>query len=190
MRICIISGSARENNNSIRVALAIKNLLDNAHIVHIIDFKEYDIPLIAQGGLKKDALSSFQKNLIDKIAEAHIVIIISPEYNWSSTPELLNMFDLFAVRDFQQIFNNKVFAFAGVSTGKGGKMPCLQLMQVTNKVISFANYHSIVSAKIFESHFTKEALDESGVSLGNEMYDKGLKSFIDYTIYIAERWFK
>lgn len=190
MRVTILSGSARSNNNTIRVAEAIKKLLEPYHAVNIVDFLEYDIPLIAQGGLNPNALSSFQKNLIEKLNEAHIVIFISPEYNWSTTPEILNMLHLLPELPLSNLFNNKVYAFVGVSTGRGGKAPAIHLMQIVNKLISFSNYDSIVSARIFESHDTKAVLDINGNSMGNETYNKGLKDFCAYTIRIAERWFK
>lgn len=191
MKIAIISGSARKENNTLRVGKAIAHLLENAgHQTHIIDFVNYDIPLMAQGGLKADALTTFQKELIEVMDEANVHIIISPEYNWSTTPEILNMLHYLPNKPFQHLFSNKVFAFVGVSTGKGGKAPALHLMQILNKLISFGNNESVVSARIFESHFTKEVLDADGNSLGNTLYDDGLKAFCNYTMAIANRWFK
>lgn len=189
MQICIISGSARANNNTHRVSLAIELLLNANHEISVIDFKEFDIPSLAQGGLKTNALTPFQQNLIDSLFKAEVVIMVSPEYNWSATPEILNMLNLVPNKPFDQIFNNKVFAFVGVSTGKGGKVPALQMMQIVNKLISFSNNDSIVSSRIFEAHFVKEVLNENGESLGNPMFDKGLNDFCDYTIGIANRWF-
>ncbi|MFY8108169.1 MAG: NAD(P)H-dependent oxidoreductase [Bacteroidia bacterium] len=189
MQICIISGSARANNNTHRVSLAIELLLKANHEISVIDFKEFDIPSLAQGGLKTNALTPFQQNLIDSLFKAEVVIMVSPEYNWSATPEILNMLNLVPNKPFDQIFNNKVFAFVGVSTGKGGKVPALQMMQIVNKLISFSNNDSIVSSRIFEAHFVKEVLNENGESLGNPMFDKGLNDFCDYTIRIANRWF-
>ncbi len=189
MQICIISGSARANNNTHRVSLAIELLLKANHEISVIDFKEFDIPSLAQGGLKTNALTQFQQNLIDSLFKAEVVVMVSPEYNWSATPEILNMLNLVPNKPFDQIFNNKVFAFVGVSTGKGGKVPALQMMQIVNKLISFSNNDSIVSSRIFEAHFVKEVLNESGESLGNPMFDKGLNDFCDYTIRIANRWF-
>ncbi len=189
MQICIISGSARANNNTHRVSLAIELLLKANHEISVIDFKEFDIPSLAQGGLKTNALTPFQQNLIDSLFKAEVVIMVSPEYNWSATPEILNMLNLVPNKPFDQIFNNKVFAFVGVSTGKGGKVPALQMMQIVNKLISFSNNDSIVSSRIFEAHFVKEVLNETGESLGNLMFDKGLNDFCDYTIRIANRWF-
>jgi chromate reductase, NAD(P)H dehydrogenase (quinone) len=190
MRIAIISGSARTNNNTLRVAKAIEKLMEVNHRTTVIDFQAYDIPLLAQGGLNPNDLSEFQKKLIKAVEEAHVVIMISPEYNWSTTPEILNMLHYLPNKPFQNIFNHKVFAFVGVSTGKGGKAPALHLMQILHKLIGFGNLDSMVSSKIFESHYTKEVLNDAGESLGNEMYNLGLKDFTDYTLRMAQRWFK
>ncbi|MCX6186996.1 MAG: NAD(P)H-dependent oxidoreductase [Bacteroidetes bacterium] len=189
MKIAILSGSARTNNNTLRVAKALSNELSTLHDVSIVDFVNYDIPLMVQGSLNKEALSEFQKLLVQTIDEAQVIITLSPEYNWSITPELLNMYHALGVKDFAHLFHNKVFAFVGVSAGRGGKAPCLQMMQICNKVVSFTGGMSVVSAKIFESHETKNVLDEHGNSTGNAIYDKGLQDFTNYTMAVADKWF-
>jgi len=191
MNVAIISGSARANNNTLRVAKAIQLHLTNLnHLSSVVDFTFYDLPLINQGKVNQNNLTTFQENLITSWRNADLVITISPEYNWSVTPELLNMYNAVGVKDFIDLFNEKTFAFVGVSSGKGGKMPCLQLLQVVGKLVSFSNSYSFISPKIFESHFTKDVLDENGNSLGNEMFDKGLLDFISYNLEVAERWRK
>lgn len=190
MNIIIISGSARKENNTLRVAKAMEKYLGQSHQTHIIDFVEFDIPLMAQGGLNPNELTPFQENLIRQMELAHLVILVSPEYNWSTTPEILNMLHYLPNKPFQNLFENKVFSFVGVSTGKGGKAPAIHLMQIVNKLISFGQHQSIVSPKIFESHFTKEVLNANGESLGNLQYDAHLEGFCEYTLKIAGRWFK
>lgn len=190
MNICIISGSARLNNNTIRVGKALQRLLKSTHNISLIDFQQYDIPLINQGNINTDALTSFQKQLLGSMQEAQVIIIISPEYNYTTTPEILNMLHRLGDRNFKYLFDNKVFAFAGVSTGKGGKTPALHLTSILNKIISYLNLDSFVSARFFESHFTKEVLDEEGNSKGNEIYDAGLNDFVSYTLRMAQRWEK
>ena len=190
MNITILSGSARANNNTLRVAKALKRIASESHQVNIVDFQEYDIPLMAQGTLNPDQLTKFQQELINSLAGAQLIIVISPEYNWSTTPELLNMLHLLPNKPFMHLFDNKVFSFVGVSTGKGGKAPALHLMQILNKIISFANLESIIAAKIFESHYTKETLDANGENLGNEAYESGRQSYLDYTIEVSKRWHK
>jgi chromate reductase, NAD(P)H dehydrogenase (quinone) len=189
MNVTIISGSARANNNTIRVGKALRHRLQYAgHQVQLIDFQQYDIPLINQGPVDPSLYTPFQQNLADAMTEAAAVIIITPEYNWSTTPEILNFLHRMGDHQFKALFDNKVFATLGVSTGRGGKAPALHINTILSKIIGFLNLTSVVSAKIFESHFTKEVLDENGASLGNEVYDTGLDDFISYTVRIAEHW--
>jgi chromate reductase len=189
MNICIISGSARTNNNTIRVAKAIKR--QHQHQAVIVDFQQYDIPLMVHGDINEAALTPFQQQLCNAMIAADLIYVISPEYNWSTTPEILNWLHRFGNRQFMPLFANKVFAMVGVSTGKGGKAPALHLTSVINKIVGFMDVESIVSPKIFESHFTKEVLDEEGSYLSdNAAFKQGLESFINYTTTITERWKK
>jgi len=190
MNICILSGSARKNNNTIRVGKALQHTLGKEHAVSLIDFQEYDIPLITQGDIDANNLNSFQKKLVDGMRPAQIIFIISPEYNWSTTPEILNFLHRFGDTPFEDLFDNKVFSMVGVSTGKGGKTPALHISNILFKIISYFNLESIVSTKIFEAHYTKEVLDENGISLGNKKFEDGLNDFISYTIRITKRWNK
>ncbi len=191
MNFCIVSGSARTNNNTIRLAKAIEKLVTQLGFsASVIDFEQYDIPLINQGEIDRENPTSFQKSLIENMQRAEVILIISPEYNWSTTPEILNWLHRFGETKFIDLFQNKVFATLGVSTGKGGKAPVLHLNGILNKIISFMELESIVSPRIFESHFTKEVLDENGNIQGNEQFTIGLNKFIAYTIQIANRWFK
>lgn len=189
MKVAILSGSARTNNNTIRVAKALKNKLDVlGYTSTIIDFTAYDLPLTNQPKMEANNLTAFQSQLVNSWAESQLIITISPEYNWTTTPELLNMYNVIGTPDFKHLLDNKVFSFVGVSTGKGGKMPCLTLIQVLGKLVSFTNSYSVVSPKIFESHFTKEVLDENGNVNENEMYNKGLSDFLTYSLNTTKRW--
>lgn len=161
------------------------------HQVTLIDFQQYDIPLVVNGHIDRDALTPFQQQLADAMEKAHLIYIITPEYNWSTTPEILNWLHRFGDRGFMPLFDNKVFALIGVSTGKGGKAPVLHLTGILNKIISFMDLQSVVSPKLFESHYTKDVLDEYGHLIqANPEYEKGLKNFTDYTLKLAARWHK
>ena len=139
MNICIISGSARQNNNTIRVAKALEKMYASHH-VQLIDFCSYDIPLVANGNLNADRLTAFQQGLYHAMNNAQLIYIITPEYNWSTTPEILNWLHRFGDKPFEQLFNNKVFALVGVSTGKGGKAPLLHLTGILHKIIEDAEF--------------------------------------------------
>lgn len=154
----------------------------------IISFETVDIPMVGRGSIDKDNLTDFQSDLVQKWSEAKLVIFVVPEYNWMTSGELINTLHQLGDDDFSYLFDNKVFAFVGVSSGRGGRRPCLEVGIMVNKLISFLNKTAIVSPKLFESHETAKNLDESGNSMGNHVYEKGMKDFVEYTLRIAGKW--
>ena len=77
---------------------------------------------------------------------------------------------------------------AGISNGRGGRQPALDMTTVVNKIISFTNSYSIVSPKLYESHDTAINLDENGQFMGHEVYERTAKAFLAYTLNVAQRW--
>ena len=185
MKITILSGSSRPDNNTMRLALAIANQLPEAQI---IDFKDYDIPFPNQGWVDRNNLTAFQAQLLTAFEEAHLLFVLSPEYNWFPSAELINMVHQLANSSHIRIFNNKVFAFCGVSSGAGGRIPTIQLGNLFDKILNVFNMNSITSPKKFEARFIMDVLDKDGKSLGNSEFDAGLKQFIDHSVKLAKKW--
>jgi chromate reductase len=191
MNICILSASPYGNSNSIRFCRMLKNKMEKeGHQCTIIDFEKYDLPFLNQGEVHMDNLTPFQKELVDSVTRSKLVFICSPEYNWMPSAELVNMFHQLGSKEFREFFNDKVFAIAGISNGKGGKMPCVQINYVLNMLINFIDCDSIVSSRIFESHFTHNELTVDGDIIGNEVYERGINGFIAYALRTADRWHK
>jgi len=189
VKIAIISGSPRQESNSVKVARYLKSLFVSPESdVSLFDFEEIDIPMVGRGSLDKDNLTPFQQKLVSVWGEADLVIFTIPEYNWMTSGEFVNMLHQVGTKPFAHLFDQKVFALVGVSTGRGGRRPCLEMTTMINKLISFLNQHSIVSPKLYESHETGKNLDADGNSTGNEIYEKGLKDFVNYTLQIARQW--
>jgi chromate reductase len=189
MKITIISGSPRKQSNTLKFCKALqKSFKKMGEAPEIITFEDYDIPLSNQGEVHMGSLTAFQQKLVDTVSDSHLVFICSPEYNWMPTAEIVNMFHQLGAREFKPFFDNKVFGVAGISDGKGGKMPCLQMTYVLNKLINFLDCNSTVSARNFESHFTNKELDEEGNILGNEIYERGINGFAEFALRTARRW--
>lgn len=190
MKVSIISSSPRTNSSSLRVARAAARVIQSKgdYQVSLVDFAGYDIPLYNQGNIDPENLTPFQQQLVNAMGGAGVIILVVPEYNWTMPAELANFIHRMGDKPFLDLFNNKVFAFVGVSTGKGGRQPVVQLTYILGKIISFFELDTLVSSKLFESHYTKEALDENGLSLGNIGYDTGLEKFLDYTLRTGKRW--
>ena len=185
MKVCILSGSARKNNNTLRVAKALSNHFTDSVIV---DFQDYDLPNFNQTSISKENLSGFQSELINSIEKSDLLFIVSPEYNWFPTAEIINTIHQLAQEDHIHIFDRKVIATVGVSAGRGGRMPAVQLVTIINKIIGFFNLESMTSANTFEVQEVTRCIDSDGLLLDNESFNKGFLSFVSYSLKVAQRW--
>jgi chromate reductase len=184
-----MSGSSRDGNNTIRLSRATKNMLNKeGYEASLIDFKEYDIPFFNGGYLNRANATEFQENIYSGMSQADVIIIYSPEYNWFPSAEIINLLNQIAGEKNADLFNEKVFVFGGVSSGRGGKLPAIQLSSVVGKVINFLNFSSMVSSKIFESSFTQDHVNENGIILTEDTYKEEFVKFIHYSIKIGLRW--
>ncbi len=190
MTIALISTSSRPFSNSLRFVNYLKNILleTGQHEVSIVTFENYDIPFVGQGSVKKDSLTAFQQELIGAWETADLVFFALPEYNWTAPPQATNLIHQLGGPAFKHLFENKVFAMAGISNGRGGRQPALDMTTVLNKIISFTNSYSIISPKLYESHETDKNIDENGRFVGHEVYERTARAFIDYTLNVAQRW--
>jgi len=189
--IAILAGSSRKNSNTLRVGRAIKRIAGNRGVpesqIKLVDFEDYDVPFYNGENLHKDNLNTFQQKVYDAMQQASLIFFLSPEYNWFPSAEVINLINRFGERQFTECWAGKVFATCGISSGRGGRIPAVQLSYVLNKLINTMNLTSVVSAKMFESQFTPGALDANGNSLGNLEFDKGLELFVDYNLKLNVR---
>ncbi len=190
MKIAIIATSPRANSNTLRFGKFLQHILleTDEHDVTLIDFAHYDLPWVGTGSVKPDTLTPFQEAFTTAWGEADLVFFASPEYNWTATPQIINAFHTLGGPGFKVLFDNKVFAMAGTSNGRGGRQPALDMTTVLNKVISFTNNYSVISPKMYESHETDKNLDADGRFIGHEVYDRTVRAFVDYTLTVAHRW--
>ncbi len=190
MHIALIATSSRPNSNSLRFVKYLSQLLteSNQHTVQIVTYEQYDIPFVGQGNLNPAALTPFQQELTTAWAAADLIVFALPEYNWTAPAQATNAIHQLGTPAFKHLFTDKVFAMAGISNGRGGRQPALDMGTVVNKLISFTNSYSIVSPKLYESHETDKNLDEDGQFIGHEVYERTVRSFVDYTLTVAQRW--
>lgn len=189
-KITILCASPRSNSNSLKVSKGLKRVFNEKGFnqVHIVDFKDYDIPFLNQGKVDLNSLTPFQADLINNWSEANLVLIVCPEYNWFPTAEIINLLHQVGDTPFKHLFDNRIFSFVGVSSGRGGRIPTIQLAYVINKLINVLNTHAITAPKSFEVQFAPKVLDADGLSLGNEEFDKGMNLFIEHTIKLMGRY--
>lgn len=190
MHIALIATSSRPNSNSLRFVKYLNHLLteSNQHTVQIVTYEQYDIPFVGQGNLNPDALTPFQQELTAAWATADLIVFALPEYNWTAPAQATNTIHQLGTPAFKHLFTDKVFAMVGISNGRGGRQPALDMGTVVNKLISFTNSYSIVSPKLYESHETDKNLDIDGQFIGHDVYERTVRSFVDYTLTVAQRW--
>jgi chromate reductase len=186
----ILSGSSRKNSNSLLVANYLTKQNSHSSDIHfsVVDLAEEQIPNVGRGSIDPENLSDFQKNLIEKWHNAALVIITAPEYNWSTNAELINLAHQLGTKNHAYLFNNKVFAFVGVSTGRGGRQSALEQMMIFNKIISFTNNQSVVCPKLWESHETHLNINKESLQSENKVYADSAQNFMDYAITMTKRW--
>lgn len=189
MKVAILSGTSRKGNNTLRVAKAIHGL-HSAHNneVSIVDFRQYDLPFFNGEPIDEANPTPFQKKLLDTWGDADLVYILSPEYNWLISPELANMANHYSGKDHKYLYDNKVFAFVGVSSGIGGRLPTMQLSSVLEKLIFFLGGQSVCSPNKYESHYTPQELDEDGQFIKDSGYKHRLQSFVNYNTNLILRF--
>jgi chromate reductase len=187
MKITILASSPRQHSLTLRLAKGISHLLEQQQYTYeIIDFADSDITLSNHGPLQPDSL--FQQKLIQALEGPGLVFFLTPEYNWLPSAESINFINRFADKPFAALFDHKVFALAGVSSGRGGRMPCVTLGTAINKIIGFMGLQSMVSGSMFEAQFAGKVMEQDGTLLDNDAFNKGLEQFVKQNIQFARKW--
>lgn len=191
MNVLIISASPRDESLSLRFSIYLKYEIEKhnpASNVQIIGFESFDFPSSGRSSVNPYQLSPFQKKLIEAWADADLVFFCLPEYNWTTSGEVFTLLEQLGTKSFSHLFDEKVFAMVGISSGRGGRIPALEVGKVIEKLISFLGKLAVVSPKIFEAHEVGLNLSESSLSVGNSAFEKWVADFIHYTLRFQNRW--
>lgn len=186
--IAIISGSSRSNNNTLKVAKALSKIIQEQHQlpVQLLNFQSYDLPFFNQGQVQAAHLSEWQTSLVDVCSNAKLIIVLTPEYNWFPSAELFQMVNVFGSGQFIDMWKGKVFAMCGVSSGRGGRLPAVYLMELYNKMIHVLNANSIVSPKLLEAQFVTQFLSEEGELQPQSELAKAIHDFVVYNVHLMQ----
>ncbi len=185
--ITIISGSARKNSNTLKAAKAIEKLVTQAGWqAQIIDFNGFDIPNFNQP-FDPENLTIWQQSLIANMEKSSLIFMLSPEYNWMPSAEIIQFINRFGSEKFKPIWDKKIFAMIGVSAGKGGKIPALYLTQMVNKIVSFLDLDSFVFSSIQEIHDIQQLINQEGDLLENEIFNASFAKFVTKVLNQAKK---
>lgn len=189
MKVLILSTSHRKASGSIKSSLYIQSIFQQkGYDTHVMDFVNDDIPLVGKDSIDPNNLSNFQSELIKKWEDAQIVIVVTPEYNWGLNANVLNLFHQLGGNTFKHLFDNKIFGLVGVSSGRGGKFPAVDLMILISKLINFLNQYGIVSPKVLELHEVHHNLNENGELIHHGIFEKSVIDFVNYTEKLSLKW--
>ena len=191
MNILILSTSPRHGSLTFRFCTYLKQEIQKqfpeSHS-ELINFAEFDISPFGKGSFPSNPISPFQEKLIGLWESADLIFFCSPEYNWTASAETFILLERLGGRAHINFFQNKVFALAGVSSGRGGRQPALDMGRVLSKIIGFLGTESVVSPKILEVHEVGGNLDENGQSAGHLAFEGSVSSFVEYSLKMAKRW--
>lgn len=163
MKIAIIIGSVRQNRVSDKLAHWINNELKNSAQTEIIDLKDYDLPFMEEPISPRYNPSRNPspnvKKWLDKISEFDGYVIVTPEYNRSTSAVLKNAIDHL---DYQM--EDKPVALVGHGSN-GGAQAISTLRAVLPQVGAIT-----VPPVVYFSNKVDESIDKDGV-LNNELIE-------------------
>lgn len=176
--ITILSGSARENSNTLKVAKAVANLAKlKGEEIELFDFFDYDIPNYNQA-FDHNNLSIWQQKAHDAILNSQLVFFITPEYNWMPTAEMIQFINRFSAAEFKPLWSDCIFATIGISAGIGGRLPALTLKNVIDEIISFNRSNGRTLSAIQEVHHTQNVIDGMGNLMDNDVFNTSFTEFV------------
>ncbi len=180
MKIEIISGSARSNSITKRVALNLIMQLEEHtnHEIGIIDMKDWDLPPLQSVFKSLDTTPDEFKSLSKRIFEADAFILVSPEYNGSYAPALKNLLDHYPKQ------HHKPFGIVTASPGSfGGIRATQQMLLLVSALFGIASpYLLVVPAVEKKFNAQGELLDES--------FQNSIHNFITEYLWLAENLVK
>jgi len=176
MRIEIISGSPRGNSITNRVALNLKNQIEEKteHEVNIIDVRENEMPLLQAVFTSVDSTPEPFKEVAHRMLNADAFILLTPEYNGSYTSALKNLFDHFP----KQL--HKTFAIVTASPGMLGGLRASQQMQLLiNALFGIGSPHMLITPTVDK----KFDVDGNLIDLS---FQKNIDAFVGEFLWLAE----
>ena len=176
MRIEIISGSPRVNSVTRRVAINLKNWLDNntEHETGIIDMKDWNLPPVQSVFVSIDRTPGEFKPLAERIFNADAFVLVTPEYNGSYSPAMKNLLDHFPKQ------HHKPFGIVTASPGMmGGIRASQQLLQLIPALFGVASPYLLIVPAV------DKKFDDQG-NLIDPAFEKSIHNFISEFLWLSD----
>lgn len=176
--IAIISSSIRRGRNSQRVALYLKNYLEDNKLASadILDLKEYDFPLFDERLSRQNDPLPGAVEFAARVREADGVIIVAPEYNGGYPASLKNVIDL-----LYDEWRRKPVAISTVSDGPFGGIQAITSLQ-----FSLWKIRAWTVPATFPVTKVMDTFNEDGTPADRAVADKRAASFVSELLWCIE----
>lgn len=176
--INIISSSVRTGRNSHRVAIYLKNYLqeNNLATADILDLNAYNFPLFEERLRLQKTPAANVLEFAEKIKACDGVIIVTPEYNGGYPASLKNVVDL-----LYDEWHRKPIAISTVSDGVFGGSQVITSLQ-----FSLWKMRAWTVPAMFPVPSVSKTFDESGTPSDKAATDKRATGFINELLWCIE----
>ncbi len=178
LKISIISSSVRMGRNSHRVALYLKNYIEEKKLAEaeILDLNLYNFPIFEERLRSQKTPSAEALDFAEKIKSADGVLIVTPEYNGGYPASIKNAIDL-----LYDEWHRKPVAIATVSDGSfGGTQVIISLQFTLWKIRAWT-----VPAR-FPVPDVMETFDENGIPKESRGLQGRTANFINELLWCIE----
>lgn len=176
MKIEIISGSARVNSITKRVALHLHKLFTEttSHQVGFIDLSEWELPPLQKVFVSVEMTPDHLKPLSEKMFNADAFIIVTPEYNGSYSPALKNLVDHYPKQ------HHKSFGIVTASNGAfGGMRSTQQLLLLVPALFGVASPYLLVVPQV-DKKFAPDG------ELLEQSFSNNVHNFVTEFLWLSE----
>ncbi len=173
--IAILSASVRTGRKSHRVALFLKNYMQERGLaqVEILDLKAYNFPLFEERLHLQSSPSAAAIDFAAAITKADGLIIVTPEYNGAYPASLKNAIDL-----LYEPWQRKPIALASVSSGSFAASQVLQPL-----LFSLWKIGALMVPTLFQTANVEESFLEDGTPVQAEAAERRAATFVNELLY-------
>lgn len=174
-KLIIVSGSARQNSLTRRVALNLNKAFSETFETKIIDLKDYALPVIETVWMTKEQAPEQFQELWENMNSADAFVFVSPEYNGSYSSAMKNLLDHMPKSAYQRKAIGIVTASPG---GLGGVRAAQQL------ILLACGLFAVPSPTLLVTPFVDKKFDENG-NLQDESFAIGVNTFVNDFSWLA-----
>ncbi|MCO4291707.1 NAD(P)H-dependent oxidoreductase [Solitalea sp. MAHUQ-68] len=178
MQIAIISGSARPDRQSHKVALEIESRIKKSVGIttQLLDVKEYQLPLLDYTYRTHPAPSEKMTLFHDHLLQSQGILVVSPEHNSSFAGALKNTMDYYLDE-----YSKKPFGIAVVSAGMlGGINAARELQHYCIRLNGIVSPSFLITPKV------QTLFDQDG-NLIDESYGERIEKFLDEYLWLFNK---